>query len=283
MRAYSGIRSSELPSLSRGPFSIPRNRAYFPGKVSFCQAKFAESGVDGSSISLRVVPPSLLAAEKEEAKAVLSLFLKKQGLSNAVAARTINKSELFIDHLVSRLHSVHKSRYLVGAWRYFGGCCRKLPKSPDKEIPVAPVSSSSLSSSSSSSSLSSSSSSSSSNPKLDSKKIKAMARIKAMTRRHSHDPLQKAQLCGVSLSENIIPTMAFLENLGVDKKQWAKVIHRFPGFLTYSRQKVKATVDFLEEMGLSAESIGKVLTRCPNIISYSVEDKLRPTAEYSVH
>ncbi|CBI40062.3 unnamed protein product, partial [Vitis vinifera] len=326
MRAYSGIRSSELPSLSRGPFSIPRNRAYFPGKVSFCQAKFAESGVDGSSISLRVVPPSLLAAEKEEAKAVLSLFLKKQGLSNAVAARTINKSELFIDHLVSRLHSVHKSRYLVGRelttleirdalipyletlFEEHGDilvdAVENFPNQPDKEIPVAP-------------------------------KIKAMARvsevgpsgelppnilyllelgleldqIKAMTRRFPAFPYyslegkimpvvqflldlgvpksgipmilyKRPQLCGVSLSENIIPTMAFLENLGVDKKQWAKVIHRFPGFLTYSRQKVKATVDFLEEMGLSAESIGKVLTRCPNIISYSVEDKLRPTAEY---
>lgn len=73
----------------------------------------AESGIDGS-ISLRLVSPTLLAAEKEEAKAVLTLFLKKQGLSNAVAARTINKSDAFVDHLVSRLHSVHKSRYLVG-------------------------------------------------------------------------------------------------------------------------------------------------------------------------
>ena len=59
--------------------------------------------------------PALLAAEKEEAKAVLTLFLKKQGLSNTIAARTINKSELFVDHLVARLHSVHKSRYLVGS------------------------------------------------------------------------------------------------------------------------------------------------------------------------
>lgn len=73
----------------------------------------AESGIAGS-ISLRLVSPTLLAAEKEEAKAVLTLFLKKQGLSNAVAARTINKSDAFVDHLVSRLHSVHKSRYLVG-------------------------------------------------------------------------------------------------------------------------------------------------------------------------
>lgn len=66
------------------------------------------------AVSIREMPLTLLAAEKEEAKAVLTLFLKKQGLSNAAAARTINKSDLFIDHLVSQLHSIHKSRYLVG-------------------------------------------------------------------------------------------------------------------------------------------------------------------------
>lgn len=99
----------------------------------------------------------------------------------------------------------------------------------------------------------------------------------------SHIPTilnKRPQLCGISLAENLIPNMAFLESLGVDKKQWAKVIYRFPALLTYSRQKVNTTVDFLYEMGLSEESIGKILTRCPNIISYSVEDKLRPTAEY---
>lgn len=73
----------------------------------------AESEIDGS-FNVRVVSPTLVAAEKEEAKAVLTLFLKKQGLSAALAARAINRSESFIDHLVSRLHSVHKSRYLVG-------------------------------------------------------------------------------------------------------------------------------------------------------------------------
>lgn len=91
---------------------------------------------------------------------------------------------------------------------------------------------------------------------------------------------RRPQLCGISLSENLKPTMKFLEKLGVDKTQWAKVIYRFPALLTYSRQKLKASVDYFSELGLSAESIGKVLTRCPHIISYSVDDKLRPTAEY---
>lgn len=61
------------------------------------------------------MPSSLLAAEREEAKAVLSLFLRKQGMSNAVAARIINKSDPFIDHLMLKLHATYKSRYLVGS------------------------------------------------------------------------------------------------------------------------------------------------------------------------
>lgn len=77
---------------------------------------FFYSGTDGSLHS-NVVSPTLLAGEKEEAKAVLTLFLKKQGLSNAIAARTIHKSDLFVDHLISKLHSKHKSWYLTGSAR----------------------------------------------------------------------------------------------------------------------------------------------------------------------
>ncbi|MED6120358.1 Transcription termination factor mterf5, chloroplastic, variant 2 [Stylosanthes scabra] len=91
---------------------------------------------------------------------------------------------------------------------------------------------------------------------------------------------KRPQLCGISLSENLKPTMKFLESLGVDKKQWAKVIYRFPALLTYSRDKVEETIDFLRELGLSEDNVGKILTRCPNIVSYSVEDNLRPTANY---
>lgn len=73
------------------------------------------AAITGGSFNIRVVPSSLLVAEKEEAKAVLNLFLKKQGLSHITATRTINKAEFFVDHLISRLHSVYKSRYLVGS------------------------------------------------------------------------------------------------------------------------------------------------------------------------
>ncbi|KAG2710568.1 hypothetical protein I3843_04G033200 [Carya illinoinensis] len=337
MRAFCPVRSVEhLSCLSKGLFTTSRIRLPFPAKHFSCKAKFADSGVDGL-FSLKVVPPTLLAAEKEEAKAVLTLFLKKQGLSNAVAARTINKSDLFIDHLVSRLHSVHKSRYLVGRelttleirdalipflealleehGNFMVDVVENFPHPPVKEKTVVPVSQPNLT--------------------LDTKKLKAISRvseidqagklrphvlylielgmdleqIKGITQRFpafayyslegkikpvvefllelgvpkSDIPTilnKRPQLCGISLSENLIPTMTFLENLGVDKKQWAKVIYRFPALLTYSKQKVETTVEFFYEMGLSAERIGKILTRGPHIIGYSVEEKLRPTAEY---
>ncbi|KAF8390611.1 hypothetical protein HHK36_025138 [Tetracentron sinense] len=365
MRASFAIHSPKMSSLPRGVFSISRTRVGFLRQFSICQAKPSqqfilsffflfrtrvgflrqfsicqakptESGLDGS-LSFRTVPPNLLAAEKEEAKAVLTLFLRKQGLSNAVAVRTINKSDLFIDHLVSRLHFVHKARYLVGRelttleirdalvpfleslleehGDILVDVVENFPNPPVKERTIAPASLT--------------------NSTINSKKLKAMARvseigpdgqlpphvlylidlgmdldqIKAMTRKFpafAYYSLEgkikpvveflldlgvaqadiptilnkRPQLCGISLFENLIPTMTYLENLGVDKRRWAKVIHRFPALLTYSRQKVKASVDYFYELGLSSESIGKILTRCPHIISYSVDDKLRPTAEY---
>ncbi|GKV41354.1 hypothetical protein SLEP1_g48895 [Rubroshorea leprosula] len=337
MRAFYAVRSSvKISPFPVGAFPITRTQPHFPQKLFFCHAKFADSEIDGS-FTLRLVPPNLMAAEKEEAKAVLTLFLKKQGLSNTVAARVINKSDLFIDHLVSRLHSVHKSRYLVGRelttleirdalipyleslleehGNILVDIVENFPESPVKEKGVTEVFLP--------------------DPALDSRKVKAVSRvsetsptgelrpqilylmelgmdlekIKVIIRKFpafayyslegkikpvvqfllklgvpkSDIPTilrKRPQLCGISLSDNILPTMTFLEELGVDKKQWAKVIYRTPALLTYSRQKLTAAVDFLYEMGVPSENVSKILTRCPNIISYSVEDKLRPTAEY---
>ncbi|KAL5726687.1 Transcription termination factor mterf5 [Ranunculus cassubicifolius] len=342
MRAYSSSSATMAAKLPHhhlltpgGNSSFYRTQIFFPQRINLFQANCVESGVEG--VNYRVVPSALLAAEKEEAKAVLTLFLRKQGLSNAVAARTINKSDDFIEHLVSQLHIVHKTRYLVGRelttleirdslipylesllqehGNIMVDVVEKFPNPPTKEKSAIPVPSTISTPSS--------------------KKEKAMARvselgadgllpphvlylldfgmdmtqIKGMTRKfpafayysldgkikpvvefllelgvpRSDIPTilhKRPQLCGISLSENLIPTMLYLEDLGVDKRQWAKVIHRFPALLTYSRQKVKITVDYLSELGISAESIGKILTRCPHIISYSVDDNLRPTADY---
>ncbi|XP_042001490.1 transcription termination factor MTERF5, chloroplastic-like [Salvia splendens] len=344
MKSSLSLRLLQIPCFARAIVRYSRTELHVPQKVFLCRAKH-----DGSFI-LRIVPPTLLAAEKEEAKAVLTLFLKKQGLSNAVAVRTINKSDAFVDHLVARLHSVHKSRYLVGRElttleirdalipyletvldEYGPIMVDVVENFPDppvieklEEVVKQPVVENSVASVS---------------PPIpttvDAKKLKALARVSDILptgKLPSHivylvelgmeleairevirkfpafayyslegkiKPVveflldlgvpkqdiptilsKRPQLCGISLTDNLIPTMTFLEELGVDKKQWAKVIYRFPPLLTYSRQKLQSTVDFLYGMGLSAENVSKVLTRCPNIISYSVEEKLRPTAEY---
>ncbi|XP_031278654.1 transcription termination factor MTERF5, chloroplastic-like [Pistacia vera] len=112
MKTLSGSCSSDLSSLCRGAFYIIRNRLTSPEEVfSF---RGISSSSDSESFNLRVETLTLLAAEKKEAKSVLTLFLMQQGLSKAVAARTVNKSDYFIDHIISRLHSAHISRYLVG-------------------------------------------------------------------------------------------------------------------------------------------------------------------------
>lgn len=318
-------------------FFVSRVQLKVSQQILICKAKsLDESGVEGD-LSFTSVPSSLLAAEREEAKAVLSLFLRKQGMSNAVAARIINKSDPFIDHLMLKLHATYKSRYLVGrelttleirdALNPFleslleehgdllVDVVENFPNPPCKER--------------------SSSSCQIISTDISSKKDRAVARvsqqspegllpdqviylidlgmdldqIKTIVRRfpsfayYSLDrkikPLvdfllelgvprpdipailyKRPQLCGISLSENLKPMMTYLEGLGIDKNQWAKVIYRFPALLTYSRQKVKATIDYLHELGISDKNIGKILTRCPHIISYSVDDKLRPTAEY---
>ena len=69
--------------------------------------------IDGS-VSLVNVPANLLVAEKEEAKAVLHMYLTSLGMNRLNAARKMKKLDLFIDHLLLRLHTVYKTRYLVG-------------------------------------------------------------------------------------------------------------------------------------------------------------------------
>ncbi|OAY71816.1 hypothetical protein ACMD2_00787 [Ananas comosus] len=320
------------------PITISRlHNSRFPQHF-VCKARMVadEFGV-ASARGFAAIPSSLLAAEREEAKAVLSLFLRKQGLSNAVAARTINKSDCFIDHLISMLHTKHKSRYLVGreltTLEIRGALVPYLevlleehgdmlvdvvenypnPPGTERSIPSPTIIISDPTSRKERAITRVSQRNSQGvlpaqvlylmDLGMDLDQIKTIARkfpafayyslgrkIKPVVELlldlgvpQSDIPTilnKRPQLCGISFSENLKPMMAYLESLGVDKSQWAKVIYRFPALLTYSRQKVKATLDYLAELGVPEKNIGKILTRCPHIISYSVDDNLKPTAEY---
>lgn len=279
----------------------------------------------------------LLAAEREEAKAVLSLFLRQKGLRSTLAARIVNKSDGFIEHLVSKLQIAYRSRYAEGRElstpeirdallpylealdREHGDSLVEVvenfadPFSMEREalsssMVLTPTSSNKqkavarISTPTSGGAL----------PELvlylldlgmDHEEIKNIVRkfpafayynverkIKPLVEllldlgvpRSSIPGIikKRPQLCGISMSDNLKPMMVYLENIGVNRAQWSKVITRFPAVLTYSRNKVETTVSFLTELGVSKKNIGKILTRCPHIMSYSVDDNLRPTAEY---
>ncbi|KAK6153148.1 hypothetical protein DH2020_012787 [Rehmannia glutinosa] len=277
MKASISFRPSGL-SFSRTTFLQSRTELTIPQKVFFPRAKHAESGIDGS-FSLRLVPPTLLAAEKEEAKAVLTLFLKKQGLSNAVAARTINKADAFVDHLVSRLHTVHKSRYLVGRelttleirdalipyleslheeyQAILVDVVENFPDPPAKvkieeSVQKQPVMENSVASVSPSV------------PTVDSKKLKALARVN-----------------DISPTGKLPSHILYLLELGMELDAIKEVIRKFPAFAYYSLDgKIKPVVEFLIDLGVPKADIPIILSKRPQLCGISLTENLIPTMTF---
>uniref|UniRef100_A0A7N0V8J5 Transcription termination factor MTERF5, chloroplastic n=1 Tax=Kalanchoe fedtschenkoi TaxID=63787 RepID=A0A7N0V8J5_KALFE len=264
--ATSVIRARlKLISIATRSFQVvgaKRARISYPRKHFSCQAKF---GIDGPP-SVRVVSPTLIAAEKEEAKAVLTLFLKKQGLSNALAARVINKSDVFIDHLVSKLHSVHKARYLVGRelttleirdalipylevlleehGDIFISVVENFPNAPD--IERAPAVTPLISS------------------VVDTRKLKAMDRV------------SKTGPAG-----KLPPHITYLIDLGMDLEQIKVVTRRFPAFAYYSLEgKIKPVVEFLLDLGVPKADIPGILYKRPQLCGISLSENLKPTMAF---
>ncbi|XP_004487781.1 transcription termination factor MTERF5, chloroplastic isoform X2 [Cicer arietinum] len=248
-------------------FSSTSIRAQFPfsARVIFCQAK---SGTNGS-LTVKLLPPTLLAAEKEEAKAVLTLFLKKQGMSNANAARTINKSDPFIDHLLSKLHLKHKTWYLSGRelttleirdalisyleslfeehGKILVDVVENYPNPPVKDksaVPIPPPKPS---------------------PVVDSKKPKAVSRVSEI------DPV----------AGNLRPHIVYLMELGMDIEQIRTILRRFPAFAYYSLEgKIKPVVEFFLELGVPKEKILIILIKRPQLCGISLSENLKPTMKF---
>ncbi|KAL6497594.1 Transcription termination factor mterf5, chloroplastic [Orobanche hederae] len=238
----------------------------------------AEFRTDGS-FSLQLVSPTLLAAAKEEAKAVRTLFLKKQGISNAIASRTINESDAFVDHLVSRLHSLHKSRYLVGLVLtsleirdalipYFDTLLEEyqgilvefvenypnppvnekieenIKKQPVMDNPPAAVSPSI--------------------PKVSSKKLKALARVSDIVSTGKH-----------------FSRIIYLLDLGLELEAIREVIRKFPAFAHCSLDgKIKPVVEFLLDLGVPKEDIPMILSKRPQLCGISLTENLIPTMAF---
>ncbi|XP_031494693.1 transcription termination factor MTERF5, chloroplastic isoform X1 [Nymphaea colorata] len=257
----------ELPTMPIlvPPTSVIRLRVKFFRQPTACQAKsVADHDLDGSS-TFTAVSSSLLAAEKEEAKAVLSLFLRKLGLSYATTARTINKSDCFIRHLISRLHSVHKSRYLVGRelttleirealvpyleslleehGEVLVDIVENFPNPPGKER---------------SSQLSPPS------VKIDMKKKKALSKVSNLDS-DGQLPMQVRYLLGI----------------GLDHGQIKDMVRRFPSFAYYSLDgKIKPVVELLIQLGVPESDIPSIIFKRPQLCGISFSENLMPMMKY---
>lgn len=229
-----------------------------------CKAKTYEPAVAGD-FDFAAIPSSLLAAEREEAKAVLSLFLREQGLSNAVAARIINKSDCFIDHLISKLHTIHKSRYLVGrelTTLEIRSALVPYLKSLLEEhgdvlvdvvesFPNPPGSKRSVLTSVTVTGPSS-------------KKERAIARVSQRS------------------PEGLLPKhVLYLMDLGMDLDQIKGIVRRFPAFAYYNLdRKIKPVVEFFLELGVPPSDIPTILYKRPQLCGISFSENLKPMMSY---
>ncbi|XP_021720600.1 transcription termination factor MTERF5, chloroplastic-like [Chenopodium quinoa] len=266
-----GLRAAAPPALARG-------RAWPSRRLHTAAPLAQELGAlrTDSAVSLRGVPLALLAAEKEEAKAVLMLFLKKQGLNKTAASKAINKSDLFIDHLVSQLHSIHKSRYLVGRelttleirdalipyldnlqlehGSNLVDVVENFPNMPVNENVTAEVVSPSVI--------------------LESKKLpdetSESRKLKAIARVSGSVPIDK-------LPQHVI----YLIELGMDLEDIQQITRKFPAFAYYSLDgKVRPVVEFLLELGIPKTELPIILRKRPQLCGISLSENLIPTMKF---
>ena len=86
---------------------------------------------------------------------------------------------------------------------------------------------------------------------------------------------------GVNIDSRLRPAVAWLEDVGLSRKQVVKVVAGFPAVLGCSIEcNLKPTVAWLEDVGLSREQVAKVVACCPRVLSLSVEANLKPTVAW---
>lgn len=273
MQTFQSATPSEIFLIARGVKPNTRTQLWFTERLIFRQEKSGICFKNIVALSQRQVPPSLIAAEKEEGKAVLSLFLKKLGLSNTFAVRIINKSDRFIDHLVSRLHSVHKSRYLVGRelttleirdalipylellheehGDLLPDVVANFPDPPARRRPAsAPILDLPPSSTAAAA--------------ADSRKLRAVSRVSEL------DP-----------EGALRPQVLYLLDLGLSLEQIKVITRKFPAFPYYSLEgKIKPVVKFLLDLGICRSDIPTILCKRPQICGISLTDNLIPTMAF---
>ncbi|GAB2229740.1 hypothetical protein Droror1_Dr00013992 [Drosera rotundifolia] len=247
-------------------FPISRLLLPLPAKVKCFQGKLAESGLDGSSC-LKPVAVTVLTSKKEEAKDILTLFLKQQGLSSTVAATVVNKSDLFLEHLVSRLHILHKTGYLALTGKELTSSKIRDAVSPYLEelsrqhgdnlidmiehFPHPPD------------------------------EVKSAPLTPSQVKRLKMKPRAMARVGETVLVKDLPPHVIYLIELGLDLEKIRVMTRKFPSFSYCSlERKVKPLVEFLLELGVSESDIPRVLYKSPHLCSSSLSKNLIPTMKY---
>ncbi|XP_058227796.1 transcription termination factor MTERF5, chloroplastic-like isoform X3 [Rhododendron vialii] len=196
------------------------------------------------------------------------MFLKKRGFSEVIAARTMHKSALFVDHLVSRLHSVHKTQhpggrelttreirdalysYLETLYEEFGDILvdvvENFPNPPTEERSIENLSVSTVEGGPVSAPITT----------LNSQKLKALGRLT------DDGPTGK------------LPLIIYLTELGMEHEVIKEVISKFPPFADYSLdEKVKPVVEFLLDLGVPKSDIPSILRKWPQLCGVSLSEK----------
>lgn len=99
---------------------------------------------------------------------------------------------------------------------------------------------------------------------LDSKKLKALARVSE-----------------ISSTGKLPPHITYLVELGMDLEAIREVIRRFPAFAYYSLdRKIKPVVEFLLDLGISKSDIPTIISKRPQLCGISLSENLIPTMTF---
>ncbi|KAL2649907.1 hypothetical protein R1flu_018035 [Riccia fluitans] len=213
-----------------------------------------------------------LVGEREEAKGVLSQFLRSRGFTSAVASRTVKNATLFTAHLLSLLHSQHRARYLAGEelateeiraslLPYLESLASKYGRgTPDvilsfPEVPPLWTGGDVLYS-----------------VTTDSDGEEKVIEINLA---------ECPAILGHCVNGKLPPAVSYCLGIGMTSEQVNDVIQRFPAFAHYSVEgRIMRVIDYILELGCSPSTIPKVIMKRPQLFGCSVEENLKPTARF---
>ncbi|BBM96979.1 mTERF domain-containing protein, mitochondrial [Marchantia polymorpha subsp. ruderalis] len=213
-----------------------------------------------------------LVGEREEAKAVVSQFLRSRGFSASVATRTLKNATLFTAHLLGILHSQHRARYLAGeelgteeiqgtllpyleslAAKYGRGTPEVIVSFPDVPAPWT------------------------GGDVLYSITTDSEGQEKVIEVNLAECPA----LLGHCIHGKLPAAVSYCLSIGMTSEQINDVIQRFPAFAHYSvDNKIMKVIDYVLGMGCCPTSIPKIIMKRPQLFGCSVEENLRPTARF---